>query len=173
MFVRDRPVTFKKPLTIALIAAGLSVSGPGCTSPMKKFTEKPQVELQAIEIEEPSFTAATIVANLRVTNPNPVSVKLDEMKYTFSLNGKELASGVQDKDLRLNASGVSTIKIPLRFHYSDIFSSISQALRKGSTDYQLKGEMKASGHKVPFKYDGKINLPETADLMQEGQEGSS
>lgn len=142
-----------------MLGMALSLVAGGCSSPYKKFKEKPQVELRSIDIREPGLTAATFVADLAVTNPNPVSVELDQLNYTLNLNGKDMASGMLDKNLKLPANETATIQVPIRFHYTDIFATLRNLVESRATDYVFKGTMKAGPYELPFKYDGKLEIP--------------
>lgn len=83
------------PLRISLLVLILMVSG--CASLSMPF-ERPEVKLVSVKLLPSDGMEQRLVIGLRITNPNSVSLNLVGMKYSLSLQGFDLLSGVS-KDI--------------------------------------------------------------------------
>jgi len=85
----------------------------GCASLSMPF-EKPDVKLVSVNLLPSDGLAQSLAIKLRVTNPNSVTLPLVGMKYSLSLQGYDLVSGVtrdiapipgySDTDVELSAT---------------------------------------------------------------------
>lgn len=145
-------------LSIA-VAAGVA----GCST-LDQIKYKPTVDLQSIGLQETSLSSGTVLVRLGVSNPNPVSVNLDELRYDLNMNGRDLAEGVVAQGIRLDANETTTVEVPVRFQYLEVFNSVSDMVRSGSTTYELTGGVTAGPFEIPYGFDGRVDLPSISQI---------
>jgi LEA14-like dessication related protein len=129
-----------------------------CSS-LGSLVNKPEVELESFELQDPSLTAATLVFSLRVINPNPFRLLVESLTYDLNLNQKDFAKGQLSESVSISGKDKGVVKLPVRIGYLKLFNSLYEMTEKGTVEYQLKGNVRVSGFEVPFSLGGKLNLP--------------
>ena len=129
-------------------------------SGLHKDLIEPKVNLQNVQVTDPTFSEATLVFHFQVENPNTVPLEVDKVNYNLKLNGKAFTSGVLDQGLKVDSKSSAVIPLPVRVKYADLASSITTLLSQGSTPYELDGSVKVGWFSVPFKKDGEVKLQE-------------
>lgn len=122
--------------------------------------EKPDVNLQQVEVSDASLTNADLVFNFLVKNPNPIPVSVDKVDYALNLNGRPFTKGALEKGLKVGAHESVMVPLPINVKYSDLSQSVVDILQRGSTKYQLKGSVKVGLFSIPFEQTGNFNLSE-------------
>ena len=79
------------PLSRRLAPVLLVMALAGCSSVTS--TEPPRVTLSDLQVSEVTVFETTLVAKLRVTNPNPEPLTLDGGSFELILDGKKVGSG--------------------------------------------------------------------------------
>lgn len=117
----------------------------------------PRVALGGIKVNKMGLTAAELLVNVEVDNPNAFSMLLNRLNYSVELSGSQVASGVTDRDMRIGEKGSSTLSIPISLSFLDAGQSLYSLLTKqGKLDYRLIGDVDLSTS-VPML--GQVTLP--------------
>jgi LEA14-like dessication related protein len=122
-------------LWITLIMSALT----GCET-VGKLTEgieKPRAEVVKANLTELSFESIAFLFDVKVTNPNPIGIKMHGFDYEFLIEEATFVKGEYDKKLEIEANGDSIIQIPVEFLFVDLFESVGHLLNRDETHYQL------------------------------------
>ncbi|MBB4638582.1 LEA type 2 family protein [Longimicrobium terrae] len=136
---------------------------------------QPEIELENVSIGTLGLTGGSLMVNLRVTNPNPVGVRAEDLRYQLSLrapgdtasssrnaNWIPVADGTYDEDVTIRANETRTVSIPVDFSYAELGPAFRSVLRSGRLDYRATGtvRVRAAGasRQVPFRKNGSVNV---------------
>jgi LEA14-like dessication related protein len=147
---------FKK--IFLLVNSVILILGLGACSGLPTNLIQPKVNLQQVNVADPTFSDATMIFQFVVENPNAVDLKVDQVNYDLALNGKPFTKGILEKGLQVGANSSAVIPVPIRVRYSDLASSIGDFLRNGSTPYEVQGSVKMGFFSIPFKKLGEVQL---------------
>jgi len=103
----------------------------------KASIKNPEVSVKEIKIEGLSFSAADLVCNLSVKNPNTVSLRLSRFEYDLLVEDVSFISGKQETGLEIEADSESLIQLPLRLIYKNLYDTLLALAEKDAADYQL------------------------------------
>ncbi|TVQ25890.1 MAG: hypothetical protein EA383_06855 [Spirochaetaceae bacterium] len=110
----------------------------------------PSVRFDGLSLESVSFLGAQIAIGFEISNPNAVSLNPDTMRFSFSIDGREITDGRLDEQASVAAesSARRTILVDLRFlETGDAVRRIIQG--SGRIPYTFEGEL-AFGLDLPF-----------------------
>lgn len=144
-------------MRLSVVALVIGIIVFSCSSFQKAIIE-PKVELQNVEISEPTTSEATLIFNFQVDNPNAFAIKLDEVNYNIKLNDKPFTEGVVNEGLQVDGNSTAIIPLPIRVKYSDLFASVTHLVSLGATPYHLTGKAKMGGLSIPFEKKGEVKL---------------
>ncbi|HEU0015622.1 MAG TPA: LEA type 2 family protein [Longimicrobium sp.] len=145
---------------LLLLAAALSA----CTG-----YRKPEIELESVTLGSIGFGGGTVLVNVRVENPNPVSVRADSVRYELFLRApgdttdggwNRLTSGLYEERIVIGARDTEVVSIPVQFSAGDLRDAGASVLRTGSVNYRVEGRawVRAAGMRrvVPFRKTGSV-----------------
>jgi LEA14-like dessication related protein len=120
---------------VALLAVSLVVAGAGCSTlgSMEPF----DVTLADLEVTEVTVFETTLVAKIRVTNPNPEGYTFDGASFKLYLEDKKIGTGTSKETFavdRLDSSVVDVI-----FH-----------INNASAILRLKDILEAEGRNISY-----------------------
>jgi len=156
-------------LLIALSIVALS-GYAGCDCATAPTVERVDVVLRDI-------TLTTIELDLRVTvnNPHPFSITLNRIAYDiFYERGDEwqpLGQGDRSEDVRIKASGLTTVEIPATIGTAEAVQALIQMLGPGGGELTLKAsgsvwlDVELASIRVPFETTQKVSISFPADLI--------
>ncbi|MDX9730334.1 MAG: LEA type 2 family protein [Bdellovibrionales bacterium] len=130
----------------------------GCASVTSALLEEPKVQIHSVFVRDAKADGATAVIALDVENPNRVSLTVDRLAYDLELGGRRVAQAEVDKVATLKARAVSRVEIPVSFKYTEVFSSIFEAITKGSAAYRVSGTASVGLFTLPFEHKGDLPL---------------
>jgi LEA14-like dessication related protein len=122
----------------------------------------PTVTLNHVEIKSMSFMNASIVFVVDMVNSNPFPILMDSLDYQIKLAGLDLAGGSAKAVQPINASGKSTISLPVTVSVLKMGQAILDILGKTSSEYDISGSMQFNVPKVgskKFAFSKKGNVP--------------
>jgi LEA14-like dessication related protein len=90
---------------------------------------------------------------LRVTNPNSVDARLDQLDYDLYLEGQKVGSGAMTNDFAVPAGATDTLILPITLKYQGLPSLAIEAMQKRQANVTLKG---VSHLATPF---GRLDYP--------------
>ncbi len=140
---------------LSLLTLILAISLQSCAT-MK--LQSPTVDLVNIDMNNPSFSDATLIFNLLVKNPNSVDVKIDQVDYSVKLNNKQFTNGTLSQSVLLPAKSSAKVAVPAPIKFTDLSDSVAGLLQSGSTPYQISGSVKMGLLKIPFNEKGDLKL---------------
>ncbi|OQY60478.1 MAG: hypothetical protein B6245_01270 [Desulfobacteraceae bacterium 4572_88] len=123
----------------------------------------PRVSLKNVSVADFSLTGASVICAIDLKNPNSFAMNMSGLSYSIALDGKKLAEGIAENVSPMNEKGSTVIKVPIRMNFFELGRSAYRMLKKSSSDYELKGEMKFSlpqaGEKsFPFQKSGRVSF---------------
>jgi LEA14-like dessication related protein len=122
----------------AAAAAAVLLALAGCESfNLSAILKKPQVVVSGAEIEQVSFDGARVRFDVKVTNPNPVGVRLAGFDYRLDLDGSEFVKGSVNQAVSIAARGTSTVPVPVSFTFASLFSTVQRLADASETAYEV------------------------------------
>jgi LEA14-like dessication related protein len=119
-----------------LLALLLAVSG--CESfNLSGILKKPEIAVSGAEIEQLAFDGARVRFDVKVTNPNPVGVRLAGFDYRLDLDGTEFVKGSVNQAVSIAARGTSTIPVPVSFLFENLFTTVARLADASETAYEI------------------------------------
>ncbi|VAH57321.1 unnamed protein product [Triticum turgidum subsp. durum] len=115
---------------------------------------KPTADITGIHIPQISLEKVELIADVLITNPNPVPIPLVDIEYLIESEGRKLMSGAIPDAGTIDAHGSETVKIPVLLIYDDIKSTYGD-IKPGSIIPYL---VKVILH-VDIPVIGRISLP--------------
>jgi len=81
--------------------------------------KKPGVRIEGIDIESISLTDATILLHVSISNPYPLPLKLDDLRFAFYLENRQFMKTATKKGLNIPARGKGMTDLKVNMKYSD------------------------------------------------------
>ncbi|KAL3507010.1 hypothetical protein ACH5RR_032392 [Cinchona calisaya] len=130
---------------------------------------KPTADVTGIHIPSINLEKAEIVADVLVTNPNPIPIPLIDINYLIESDGRKLASGLIPDAGTIHAHGSETVKIPLVLIYDDIKSTYDDIKPGSIIPYKIKVDLIVDvpvfGRlTLPLEKTGEIPIPYKPDI---------
>ncbi|MEL6547378.1 MAG: LEA type 2 family protein, partial [Myxococcota bacterium] len=115
---------------------------------------------------------AALTFELTVENPNPFPIRLGEMAYGLTVNGKSLIAG-KEAGQELAATGTSSIRLPLQVNFAEVAVSMVEFLSKNEkVDYGLHADFgfptSAGDISMPLDIAGDLALPRLPKMALAG-----
>lgn len=152
-------------LQAALLLLVLAVASCG------RVFRQPEVALEGVRLGSVGLTGGQLLVNLRVTNPNPFSLRAQMLRYTLQLDRAgesgdtswvDFASGEYDRGFSVGGGQTSTVEIPVEFTYSGLGSAGLSLIRSGTFNYRARGTVDVDTplglRQVPFSRRGVMSL---------------
>ncbi|WP_457574493.1 LEA type 2 family protein [Desulfolithobacter sp.] len=143
----------------------------GCAA-VQSGLNTPKVSLADLKIEAVRPLETVFLVELRIMNPNTIPLSIAGITCDLEINGRHLASGISNDQIRIPAFGAATVPVTVYASMVDIFSSAFKALQgvNHSTSetkplrYVLKGKVRleeSMNLSIPFSTAGEIPLTDT------------
>lgn len=154
----------------ALMAAALAVSA--CSGAV----QRPEIELEGVTLGSVGLTGGTLVANIRVHNPNTFTLRANNLRYQLFLRRNaaasgdsawaRLADGVYPDTLNVRAGQTRTFAIPVSFGFGQLAGAGRSLLDYGRVDYRAQGTVDVrtpiGTREVPFAKTGTFMMGSTS-----------
>ena len=132
----------------------------GCAI-LRKAIEKPTVDFQDFNITDIDFTSITTAFNFKITNPNPIGIRIDGFEYQFNIEGNQFLSGNNPNRVEMAARGQSIVSIPIALKYIDVYKTVTTLKEnKGNIPYLISGKFffntPIGRIPVPFSKNGEL-----------------
>jgi LEA14-like dessication related protein len=147
------------------LALGILMTVPGCNYLRQIFSgiQLPKVTVAKVDPKLLNIATALLKFDLRITNPNPIGLKLAGIRYTLDAGGREVATGTTRKGVKLKPKGRSGTKVDVKIKLLDVASSLVDLLGKGKLGYKgrfaLAFDTPVGQIEVPISHSGKFPLP--------------
>ncbi len=122
-------------LLLMLILAGCAV-----VKNLAKI-QKPKVVVAKVRFTGMNFDKVDLAFDVKIENPNQLSVKLDAFDYDLQINGASFLTGKQDAQLQILAEQTSYLKIPISLKFKELYRTFQSLQNQDSSRYQLKGNL--------------------------------
>ena len=147
-----------------MLGALLLVTLSSCATLRNALTfEKPQVDLQKINVTSLGLSGGTLDLVFDVYNPNDYRLRSTRLEVGLELAGTDFGQALIDKPLDLSPVNHSQVVMPVRFTWAGVGAAAKSLLQAQELPYGLTGavlvdtpigekrvELKATGN-VPLK----------------------
>ena len=128
----------------------------------------PEVQLTGVRVGGIGFSGATLLAELRIDNPNRFALAADSV--TFELDAQDprsvgrwtqVTAGTNAQRVRVEGQRSTTVEIPIEFAYSGLGAPLRSITETGRFNYRLSGAVfvrRPLPKRIPFNQDGSISL---------------
>lgn len=154
----------------ALAAAALMLSA--CNGAV----QRPDIELEGVTLGSVGLAGGTLVANVKVHNPNRFTLRANDLRYQLFLRKADaqpgdsawtrFADGVYPDTLTVHAGQTRTFPIPVSFSFGQLAGASRQLMNYGRVDYRAEGTVDVrtpvGTREVPFHKVGTFMMGSTA-----------
>jgi LEA14-like dessication related protein len=137
---------------------------------------RPDIELEGVQVGSIGFTGGTLIANVRVHNPNRFTLKAEDLKYRLFLRKAptatgdsawtRFAEGTYGDTLTVRAGQTRTFPIPVSFSFAQLAGASRSLLDYGRVDYRAEGTVDVhtplGTREVPFHKIGTFMMGSTS-----------
>ncbi len=139
-----------------VMAMFLSISG--CAM-FQGMIQKPVVELDSVSMKDISLLGCTAVFRFRVTNPNSISLNLENLSYRLRIDGRDFIKGDFQAAIHLPANDAQAVELPIRINYLELLRSVSEVAQQDTHNYDISGTVGMGLFDVPYSDQGTLALP--------------
>lgn len=132
---------------------------------------QPEIALEGVRLGSIGLRGGQLLVNLRVSNPNPFSLKSNGLRYNLQLDEAgapgdtswvDFASGTYDRQFSVGGGQTSTLEIPVEFTFSGLGGAGLSLIRSGTFEYRARGTVDVDTpiglRTVPFSKRGVMSL---------------
>jgi LEA14-like dessication related protein len=154
---------------ILLTGALLLLDGCAALENLSNSIQKPQLTVENVRVSDFNFEEMELTYDIKVDNPNALTVQMLAYDYNLDINENTLLSGDQKKELAVEASGASTFQVPMRLNFAEVYRSIQNLRESEEASYHflsnLTFDLPVLGEtKVPVHKEGRIPLLKTPKI---------
>lgn len=125
--------------------------------------EPPEINLMNLTISEVTLSHLNLIADLRIFNPNSISIDVKEVEYSLSINGTKISEGRNPKGVRVGPSEYENLNIRISTAYWEIARIVNSLQAGKEVNFVLSGLVKVGGLGVigktfPFERKGVIPI---------------
>lgn len=160
---------------IPLACALLLLDGCTALEDLSNSIQKPQLSVENVRVSDFNFEEMELTYDIKIDNPNALSVQMLAYDYNLDINENSLVSGNQKKELAIEASGASTFQVPMRLNFVDLYRDVQSLRDSDKASYSflsnLTFDLPVLGQtKVPVSKKGNIPLLKTPKINLENFE---
>ena len=134
----------------------------GCSG-LFQTLERPRVNIANITAQEVKLFEQVFDLELRVQNPNDLSLEINGLAFDLEVNGKRFATGVSDQNVTVNRFSSAVIHVEAITTLWGFLRQIAeyQQTRTPRVTYRLKGSIYSGSPsvKLPFDDSGEFSVP--------------
>ncbi len=131
--------------TRLLIATGALLAAGGCRAAVERVFTPPTAALRGVEVVGVGVQGAAIAVTLALVNPNPFPLAASGASYRLLVGDSvEVGRGTTATALRVGGNDSTTIRLPVDVSWSGLGRAGRGALRGGTVDFRIIGEVIAS-----------------------------
>jgi LEA14-like dessication related protein len=128
----------------------------------------PMVEPTGVRLSGIGLRGATLMADLRIENPNDVAIETDAITFEFAASNPDepgswtpVTSGSTDQRVRIEGKGSAVAEVPIELSYSNLSAPLRGMLDKGTLRYRVNGEVmirEPRRTRAPFSKTGSLSM---------------
>ena len=156
----------------ALAAAALAALMTGCSS--MASIEPLELTLADLEVSEVTLFETTLLARLRVMNPNPEPFVIDGGSFKLTLDGRKVGWGTTPGSFSVDR--LDSVVVEAVFHINNASAALrlKDVLQQKVVSYGVTGSLFTQGtfgtRKIRVDREGRLDLGESALFPAEGPE---
>jgi LEA14-like dessication related protein len=149
-----------------LVLFAVLLAAASCRSIIKEAFKPPKVRvadvlLSSNPLDDPKGPWAFILT-LSVSNPNSYPLNVAHVAYAAVIGRETVAEGEQRSDIRIEASQVTTVRIPLTVRPDAFRDAMRQVIQARHLDYEFNGSVALQAPvvgvvRIPFSRTGTID----------------
>ena len=150
----------RRQLALAGVLGGLIVVAFGCTSlePMEPLG----VNLVDLEVQEITLFEATLVAKIRVSNPNPDPLQFSGGSLKLLLDDRKIGTAMTSQAFAVAGFSSTVIDMTVHVNTASAITRIPALLEQDSISYGVRGALYSQGsfgtHKHVVERSGSLDL---------------
>ncbi len=157
----------KRFLLLSLCLASLAL--PSCKSLIREVVRPPKIRVTDVAlVSSPLLEHGaqwSAVVSLEVDNPNDYPLTVAEIAYSAIMDTRTVADGERTEDIRIGASGVTVVKLPVVFRPEAFADAARVVFGKRALHYELNGSAAlrapvAGTVRIPFSKTGTFDAME-------------
>ena len=145
-------------LCVLMAFSGLA----GCTG-LFRTLERPRINIANITAREVKVFEQVFDLELRIQNPNDLSLEINGLAFELEVNGKRFATGVSNQNVTVDRFSSAVIHVEAITTLWGFLRQIAeyQQTRTPCVTYRLKGSIYSGSPSVrlPFDDSGEFNVP--------------
>jgi LEA14-like dessication related protein len=106
--------------------------------------KKPSLSVSDVKISEISLQDLELTFDVDVDNPNAVAINLASYDFDFLIDQNSFVKGSQPLSTEIGSSGNSTIQIPVKFTFKELYQTFSSIQDKDETAYNFDASIGVS-----------------------------
>ncbi len=124
----------------------------------------PVLTLRSCAVDKLALEGATLALRYEVANPTPVDLELSRFGYAVEVDGKRVADGAVPGGVKVPASGVAPVLVPVAVRFSSIPGFAAKVATKDPVPYRLTGAVAVRAPtgeeaELPIDYAGALAVP--------------
>ncbi len=153
-----------------LLALILAAAAPlSCKSIIREVFRPPKIRVIDVALASKptgeSEAPLTAVVSLEVDNPNTYPLTVVHVAYCAIMDTRAVADGERTENIRIGASGITVVKVPVTFRADAFVDAARAVLAKRSLHYELNGSAAvrapvAGTVRIPFSRTGTFDVVE-------------
>lgn len=144
-----------KPCKNIILSLFLFLSISSCSN-LKQLADaqKPTVSVNDFRVSGISLSDIELTFDLKVDNPNPVSLSLANYDYELKIGSDSFIQGNQSISTVIEANGSNIISVPVSFTFKDLYGTYQSMQSEDESEYTFLANL---GIDVPFL--GMVEVP--------------
>jgi LEA14-like dessication related protein len=150
-----------------LIACALclltALSGLAGCSGLFRTLERPRINIANITAREVKLFEQVFDLELRIQNPNDLSLEINGLAFELEVNGRRFATGVSNQNVMVNRFSSGVLHVEAITTLWGFLRQIAeyQQTRTPRVTYRLRGSIYSGSPsvKLPFDDSGEFNVP--------------
>ena len=125
----------------------------------------PDISVEALKLNNLTLTGADVNLQLNVSNPNNVDLLLDNLNYTFDVNGQNWVKGITSEPMNLGKKNSAALQIPMTLNFITMGKTVYNSLSKNTAlAYTLNGSCDVNSSAMKTKKAIKLPIHRTGNI---------
>jgi LEA14-like dessication related protein len=143
---------------VAMAALGLVLAGARCSA----VFQRPELQFRGIRINAIGFEGASLEILVDLYNPNSYRLGLERLSYDLAIENVHWGLRSLPTPIAVEGGNSVTVRLPLDVSWSRLGDAGRDALRTGSVNYGVSGEMTVTTSlgavSVPYSKSGRLSV---------------
>ena len=161
---------------LILFLALVAVFFAGCETKQEvPAPPKPTAQMMGLEFQDVKPDSATLLFNIEVDNPYPVSLSLMNLSYSLTSGTDTFLLGFADLQTTVPPNSKEIVSLSDEINYADMLKSLKDVEPGSKISYKAELELSVSTPalgliKLPLKNEGELVLPALPEVKEEVKE---